>query len=1312
VSPESQAVFLNAVPLLALAAAYLVMTVLVTLPLWRQRRHLTAADLAIAALIPCLAVVAAGRGVEALVDRRPEGNVWLFCIGLGLLALPALLFFVRGRDRGLDQLAGWVRAQEAEQEVTLRGRELDAVTSLSDALARTHDPAAAGRQLLDAVATLLNVEFSAIALVGEDGTEATGLVARGLEEDFDWWRTLRLDLLNEPSGIAAAYFEAAPVQVYDCEASPLVSPRLVEAVGAKSGAFVPLVVEERVVGVLVVATTGDRRAFSNEELKLMQALATEAALALERTRSASMLDQALSRERLVAEISRQVRAVHDLDDLTRIAVTETGRALQASRCFVRLGEAGAPMRMRAEWFDQGLKPIGSATEDLPVANLAVRERRTVAVEDIAEAIELDDETLGSRRPLEALDTRSALATPVIVFDELIGVLGLHRPQPGPWDSSEIELAEAVARELGLALHTARLLEENRRRLGEQSGLLAASHVVTSELEFEVVIQRLVDEVAHLLRCEAADCYLLDTERNVLRCAAVHGPLEGLVGFEFPVDRGLAGTAIATGRSALSNAYEGVAEAVPHPAYSGFASAIVAPMTWSGETRGVLGVGTREPDRNFSESDAELLEAFASLASVALRNAESFEERSRQAQVQRAFYRIAAVLGEPISLGETLNAVAQAAAEALGGVATVVLMPSAGDFWLAGSHELPEVLASFLDGGFDPAGPLPSCARGRRVLAAPALGGDERFDRDWQQVVESGYRALLAVPVEAPRGDDAGLVVVFFAEERHFTDDDLELARTLAGAARGALERSELFEAERSARALAQQLARTGTLLATELDPAAVLDEVVQQAPELLDADACAIRLLEGDELVVRAASGGDTAEIVGSRAPSTAWVAGDVVQSRAPVAVSDASDEPRLQRSDPLLAIGYAALLAVPLVGPEGAMHGTLAVYSRRPRAWREEEIEALAALAGNSSAALSSAELYQRVALERERSVAILANVADGIVAVDREGKVVLWNDAAERITGVPTAEALGRTPLQVLQRNLESGSDVPIGDRLVSIRRGADDVWLSLTEAIMLDPADAVAGRIFAFRDISAERVVEQMKSSFVSAVSEQLRRPLTSIYGFAETLLRQDVLFGEEERSTFLGYIASESQRLANIVDALLNVARLDTGDLQVQIAPTDVRPVLSEVVTSAEQTLPVNGHRFVVDLPDEPLTAEADRDKLRQIVANLVENAVKFSPEGGTVTVSACRKEDSVEVRVIDEGIGIPETEQERIFAKFYRSESLARQTGGGGTGLGLFIAQGLVTAMGGRIWVDSREGQGSSFVFELPVAWQPALAERE
>src|SRR5205823_12869212 len=148
---------------------------------------------------------------------------------------------------------------------------------------------------------------------------------------------------------------------------------------------------------------------------------------------------------------------------------------------------------------------------------------------------------------------------------------------------------------------------------------------------------------------------------------------------------------------------------------------------------------------------------------------------------------------------------------------------------------------------------------------------------------------------------------------------------------------------------------------------------------------------------------------------------------------------------------------------PEGAPAGVLAVYARRPRSWRTEEIEALQALAGNTSAALANAELYSRVSLEKERSVAILANIADGIVAVDRDGSVVLWNAAAEQITGVPAADALGRTPAEVLQRTLESDPGTAPADRLVRIMRGREEVWLSVSEAVMRDPVGAVAGRIF---------------------------------------------------------------------------------------------------------------------------------------------------------------------------------------------------------------------------------------------------------
>ncbi len=1201
-------------------------------------------------------------------------------------------------------LGGGARARAAEARVSERDRELEAVAAISNRLVRAEDELSAARIVADEVARLVGVEFAAIALVDQPAGRASGLVARRDGADLDWWAETTVDL-REPSGIASAVFEGAPVAVYDATVSSQVSRRLAERVGAKSGAWIPMIAEGRVLGVLVLASVAEHHAFVGEELDVLQGIASEAALAIDRTESAAALREALARERLVSEISRKVRSELDVDALMRVAVEETARGLGAARCFIRLGEPGGPTPVVAEWDAEGVVPVGDSAPLLPISNLALAERRTVAVDDVRSAPEAEP---NREELLERLGSRSVAASPLQVFEQVIGVLAIHHTLEHRWTAAEVALVEAVARELALALHTAGLLAENARRLEQQSALLQAAQVLTGELELELVLERLVAEVAGLLDADAADCYLVDAGRGGLRCAAVHGLPTELIGSAVGIDEGLAGIAIRQGRPVRSEDYAESTSPAPSPAYESFAGAVVAPIAWAGETRGVLGVGRRDPERRFDEADADVLGTLASLAALALRNAESYEERARQARIQRGFYRIAEVLGEPLSLGETVAAAAQAACQALGGDRAAVLMPSAGGMTLAGAHELPDAVAAVLGDG-EPAAvaALLSAAAERRVLASSRLADDDRFEEGFRALATAaGHRSLLAIPIEAPRADAPALAVVLFDRPHVFSDDDLDLARQVARATSGALERAELYEAERSSRALAQQLARTGALLATELDPAAVIAEVTEQAPALLEVEACSIRSLEGDELVVSAVSGEGLEELVGHRGPTTSWPAGDVVQSRTPVTIADAAAGRRAVDGEPVLAAGFASYLGVPLFGREGSLHGVLAVYARRPRAWREEEAEALSALAANASVALSNAELYQRVALEREQSVAILANIADGIVAVDRDGRIVLWNQSAAHITGVPRDEAIGRMPVQVLHRELESDGTGTGGARLVPITRGGEEIWLSLSEAVMRDPVGAVAGRIFAFRDISSERIVEQMKSDFVSTVSHELRTPLTSIYGFAETLLRRDVDFGDEERQLFLGYIASESERLTSIVDALLNVARLDTGDLQVTIAPTDVGQVVEDVVSGVRSAAEADGHRFVVELAGSRLTADADVEKLRQIVDQLVQNAVKFSPEGGTVRVVARRRPDAVQVSVVDEGIGISALDQQRIFSKFFRAEASGRP--GGGAGLGLFIAHGLVSAMGGRIWVDSTEGSGSAFTFELPRS-EPAVA---
>ncbi len=247
----------------------------------------------------------------------------------------------------------------------------------------------------------------------------------------------------------------------------------------------------------------------------------------------------------------------------------------------------------------------------------------------------------------------------------------------------------------------------------------------------------------------------------------------------------------------------------------------------------------ERESPLTEGELALVEIVRYEIGAAVRIAALLAESSRQARVQRGFYRIASLLGEPVSPAEAYDAAAQAAADALGGDFAAVLARGAGGLVFVGGHDLrPEVRDLPVPEAFADA------AHDGQVLAAPMLAHDDRFPGAWHQ---ASFSSLLAIPV---RGEQAELVLVFYDEAHAFSKDDLELAQQVARAARGAFERSRLFDAERTARSLAQQLARTGTLLATELDPAAVLDAVVAQAVELLRVDAAALTSLDDRDLVV------------------------------------------------------------------------------------------------------------------------------------------------------------------------------------------------------------------------------------------------------------------------------------------------------------------------------------------------------------------------------------------------------------------------------------------------------------------------------
>jgi PAS domain S-box-containing protein len=340
---------------------------------------------------------------------------------------------------------------------------------------------------------------------------------------------------------------------------------------------------------------------------------------------------------------------------------------------------------------------------------------------------------------------------------------------------------------------------------------------------------------------------------------------------------------------------------------------------------------------------------------------------------------------------------------------------------------------------------------------------------------------------------------------------------------------------------------------------------------------------------------------------------------------------------------------------------------------------------------------------LEARASAAeALEFVGEGILLVDSGGVVRLWNPAAAVITGLRAEDVEGRPAREAIPQWEEFASRVPTvtpadarvsSGETVPVELGGSELWLSAT-AVSFG-----SGTVYAFRNVTEERGLERLKSEFVSTVSHELRTPLAAIYGAALTLRRSDLTLSEELRRELLSVVADEADRLARIVNDILWTSRIESGGLHVRIEHCDARELASRVVSVAQTHLP---ETFSIELHagDGLPEVAVDSDKVRQVLANLVDNAVKYSPDGGRIEVRVAAVGGRVRFAVSDEGLGVPLGERDRVFEKFYRLDpDLTR--GVGGTGLGLYICRELVRRMDGWIWVEPKEPRGSVFVVDLP-----------
>jgi PAS domain S-box-containing protein len=383
-----------------------------------------------------------------------------------------------------------------------------------------------------------------------------------------------------------------------------------------------------------------------------------------------------------------------------------------------------------------------------------------------------------------------------------------------------------------------------------------------------------------------------------------------------------------------------------------------------------------------------------------------------------------------------------------------------------------------------------------------------------------------------------------------------------------------------------------------------------------------------------------------------------------------------------------------------------------------ENDFQILQSFADQAAIAVNNAQLYARISHERKQLAAILEYSADGVMILDPQLRIVGFNRALERMTGWRIPDALGQDSDAVIKwKRVEKGDlsqaisdgwpfrlskDAPPETLYVEgdlLRQDGMTLSVGITYAPLLSDDGEKLGNIIAnVRDITNFRRAQEMQSVFVSTVSHELKTPVALIKGYAGTLRREDATWDGEVIRNGLTVIEEEADRLADLIENLLAASKLQAERMRLDMGEVHIPQLAAQVIerfrTQTEK------HKLELSFPEYFPIVQGDETRMRQVLDNLVSNAIKYSPDGGVITVGGEIDDRYVTVFVRDPGIGIPEDEQGRVFDRFYRADSSIRDKTKG-TGLGLYLAKAVVEAHGGIIRVTSKPGAGSTFYFTIP-----------
>ncbi len=843
-------------------------------------------------------------------------------------------------------------------------------------------------------------------------------------------------------------------------------------------------------------------------------------------------------------------------------------------------------------------------------------------------------------------------------------------------------------------------------------LYAISRELTSKLDLRELLQRVLQLTMEVVGAASGSILVLDENQKVTEGALAYGGKvhdHSAEQLAYTFERGLAGWVVSNRSAVLVGNTSQDPRWLRRPSKpdrdSESRSAISAPLVARERVVGVLTLVHPEVD-HYSKDDLTLLKVIADQASFAVENARLFtaeQERRRFALTLQEIARtISSTLEPPLVFSEVLSQLER-----------VVGYDSASIFLLEDDH-LHLVAARGFEDNEAVVGltlPVESTMLGSTILntGTPLLVEDVQNEPGWVKDHELPGSAEIHGWIGAPmivRDRVVGVLNVDSHKIGAYGPAEVDVVSSFADHAATAVANAQLFaDSQRKLEAMVS-LAESSRVVTASLDLDEVLQRILSQTMHTLDVEAASLALIdvEADCLEFKVASGEGASEVIGYRLPIGKGIAGWVAETGEHAVVPNVQDDPRFHTGvDELTGFETRVLACVPIRVQEETI-GVLEAINPKSGEFTPELVELLLGIAGLAGTAIAHAQLFADTKAARQRYAGLFDSSFNPILITDPSGHITDANQRAVTFLGYDHNQLIGKGAFSLhVPEDAETASDLARlkpGQALSYIGRATHREGYPLPIEVHVKRIDI--GRQpylqWIFSDISERLELDELREDLTSMIFHDLRSPLGNVISSLEVLKAS--LSGDDETvQSVLAIALRSSRRLSRLVESLLDLGQLEAGKAVLHKAEASVGALITDAVEEVHPVAEAKGHMLHFHLDPDLPPLELDVEMIRRVLINLLENAIKYTPAGGNINISAERENGQLRVSVSDTGFGIPEADQQKVFDKFAR---IQREGHSRGLGLGLAFCRLAVEAHGGRIWVESEEGKGSTFAFTLPT----------